>query len=208
MSYAVAAALQTAIYDCLTGDAALTALVGNAIYDALPEGELPALYVVLGTEDVRDASDKTGGGAEHRFVISVVTERAGFATAKAAAAAVSDALVDADMPLSRGHLVALNFAKARAMRVGDLQKDDPDDRVLDHFRHAGDRRAEKLTAQNIRHDQHHQSQDPDRGHHVGGTHQQKGGPAREAGRHLFGAVVHSADQSRGRAVPASLSRVM
>ena len=118
MSYAVAAALQTAIYDCLTGDAALTALVGNAIYDALPEGELPALYVVLGTEDVRDASDKTGGGAEHRFVISVVTERAGFATAKAAAAAVSDALVDADMPLSRGHLVALNFAKARAMRVG------------------------------------------------------------------------------------------
>lgn len=118
MSYAVAAALQAAIYDRLATDAALAALAGDAIYDALPEGALPALYVVLGAEDVRDASDKTGGGAEHRFVISVVTERAGFATAKAAAAAVSDALVDADLALSRGRLVALNFAKARAMRVG------------------------------------------------------------------------------------------
>lgn len=118
MSYAVAAALQTAIYDRLTGDSAVAALVGEAVYDALPGGALPALYVVLGAEDVRDASDKTGGGAEHRLVISIVTERAGFATAKAVAAAVSDALVDADLLLSRGRLVALHFAKARAMRVG------------------------------------------------------------------------------------------
>jgi hypothetical protein len=118
MSYAVAAALQKAIYDRLTGDTGVAALVGDSVYDALPDGALPALYVVLGAEDVRDASDKTGGGAEHRLVISVVTERAGFAAAKAVAAAVSDALVDADLSLARGRLVALNFAKARAMRVG------------------------------------------------------------------------------------------
>ena len=118
MSYAVAAALQAAVYARLAGDAGVTALVGDAVYDALPEGALPTLYVVLGAEDVRDASDKTGGGAEHRFVVSVVTERAGFAAAKTVAAAVSDALIGAEMTLSRGRLVALNFAKARAMRVG------------------------------------------------------------------------------------------
>jgi len=118
MSYAVAAALQRAVFARLTGDTILTALVGSAIYDALPTGTLPPLYVVLGSEEVRDASDKTGAGANHTFTISVVTESAGFAIAKEAAAAVSDALVDADLNLDRGTLVALNFYKAKAARVG------------------------------------------------------------------------------------------
>ena len=34
----VAAALQEAVYQRLSGDAALAALVGGAIYDALPPG--------------------------------------------------------------------------------------------------------------------------------------------------------------------------
>ncbi|SFS08036.1 DUF3168 domain-containing protein [Yoonia litorea] len=118
MSYGMAAALQSAVYARLGADPSLAAVVGEAIYDALPEGALPALYVVLGAEEVRDASDQTGQGAEHRFVISVVSDHAGFAAAKAAAAAISDALVDASLPLDRGRLVALNFAKARALRVG------------------------------------------------------------------------------------------
>ena len=37
---------------------------------------------------------------------------------KAAAAAVSDALVDADLPLTRGHLVSLRFLRAQAARKG------------------------------------------------------------------------------------------
>ena len=118
MSYGVSAALQRAVFAQLASDTVLTALVGPAIYDALPTGVLPPLYVVLGTEDVRDASDKTGAGADHAFTVSVVTESAGFATAKETAAAVSDALVDADLILDRGSLVALNFYKAKAARVG------------------------------------------------------------------------------------------
>ncbi len=118
MSYGVAAALQVAVYQRLVADAALAALVGTNVFDALPAGALPPLYVVLGTEEVRDASDKTGGGALHQFTVSVVTESAGFATAKAAAAAVSDALVDAPLTLARGNLVSLNFYKAKAARVG------------------------------------------------------------------------------------------
>ena len=118
MSYGVAHALQEAVYDRLVQDAALSALVGQAIFDAPPAGPLPPLFVLLGAEDVRDASDKTGRGAVHRLVVTVVTEEASFATAKSAAVAVSDALVDAPMTLSRGHLVSLDFVKARAMRAG------------------------------------------------------------------------------------------
>ena len=118
MSYAVAAALQAAIFDRLRTDTALAALVGDAIYDAVPPGPVPPLYVVLGAEEVRDASDKTGAGAAHLLRISVITDKAGFAAAKAAAGAVSDALIDAPMPLSRGTLVSLFFVKARAARLG------------------------------------------------------------------------------------------
>lgn len=118
MSYGVSAALQSAVYQALQADAALSALVGTDVYDALPSGDLPSLYVTLGPETVRDRSDKTGAGASHVFIISVVTDVAGFATAKQAAAAVSDVLVDADLMLERGVLVALNFQRAKAMRVG------------------------------------------------------------------------------------------
>jgi len=118
MSYASASALQTAIYQRLTVDAALTALVGTAIYDEVPPGPLPPTYVSLGPEDARDRSDKTGQGAEHDFTVSVVTDAAGFQTAKAIAGAVSEALVGAELILSRGSLTDLWFLRARARRVG------------------------------------------------------------------------------------------
>lgn len=118
MSYGVAAALQAAIYARLTGYAPLTLLVGTAIYDALPPGPLPVLYVVIGAETVRDRSDQTGRGADHEFTVSVVTDTAGFASAKAAAGAVSDALYNANLTLTRGSLVSLNFVRASAARTG------------------------------------------------------------------------------------------
>lgn len=118
MSYGMAAALQAAVYDRLTTDAALAGLVGGAVYDAVPPGEGPATFVLLGPEEVRDASDGTGRGAEHRMTVSVVSRKAGFAAAKAAAVAVSDALTGAVLPLARGRLVGLWFLSARARREG------------------------------------------------------------------------------------------
>jgi len=118
MSYGVSASLQTAVYQALVGDATLAALVGSNIFDALPSGVLPPLYVALGPELVSDKSDQTGAGAMHQFTVSVVTDTAGFSTAKQAAGAVSDALVDADLTLNRGTLVALNFHRAKAVRIG------------------------------------------------------------------------------------------
>lgn len=117
MSYAVSSALQEAVYQTLAGDETLGGHVGQAIYDALPSGKLPALYISLGPETVKDASDKTDRGADHRFTVSIVSTAPGFSTAKTVAAAVCDALVDADLTLNRGRLVSLGFDRATAKRT-------------------------------------------------------------------------------------------
>ncbi|WP_415184438.1 DUF3168 domain-containing protein [Phaeovulum sp.] len=122
MSYAIGAALQAAVYQRLRGSSVLEALVGDAIHDAVPPGLVTGTYVSLGPEDVRDASDVTGDGAEHDFVVSVVTDAAGFQAAKAVAAAVSDQLVDATLILARGRLVGLWFLRAKARRVAAGEK--------------------------------------------------------------------------------------
>lgn len=119
MSYTLASALQAAVYQALTGDAEITSHVGDAIYDALPSGRKPDLYISLGPETVKDASDKTGHGAEHRFTISILSTAPGFATAKAVAGSVCDVLVDADLSLNRGRLVSLTFDRASAQRTDD-----------------------------------------------------------------------------------------
>lgn len=117
MTYAVSGALQAAVFAALNADTALTALVGDGIYDAVPAGIVPDIYVRLGSESVREASDSSGGGAVHFLTVSVITISPGFATAKAAAAAVSDALHNAALALSRGSLVSLRFERATAKRI-------------------------------------------------------------------------------------------
>ncbi|MEM6824047.1 MAG: DUF3168 domain-containing protein [Pseudomonadota bacterium] len=117
MSYAAASALQAAVYMRLLADETLGGFVGTAIYDVVPPGDVPQTYVTLGPEEARDASDCSGQGADHRFTVSVVTAEPGFKTAKEAAGAISDALVDAPLGLSRGRLVSLTFLRARAVRA-------------------------------------------------------------------------------------------
>lgn len=118
MSYGVAAALQKAVYLRLVADEALDSLVGGAIHDALPPGLPPPLYIALGPEKARERSDASGRGAEHDFSVVVVTETSGFTRAKEAAAAVSDALLGAELTLERGRVVFLDFLQARALRAG------------------------------------------------------------------------------------------
>lgn len=119
MSYAASAALQEAVFARLTMDSAVTMLSDGAIFDALPPGPVPSVYVSLGPERVRDASDVVGDGAVHDFPVTVVSDGAGFHAAKTIAAAVSDSLTGADLAMSRGTLIALHFLRARARRVGD-----------------------------------------------------------------------------------------
>ena len=117
MSYGMAVALQSAVFAALTANQQVMTLSGGAIHDALPSGPVAPLLVVIGPEQVLDASDKTGAGAVHDFSVTVVSAAAGFSGAKALAAAISDALSGADLVLSRGRLVALAFVRARARRV-------------------------------------------------------------------------------------------
>ena len=117
MSYAISGALQAAIYAKLTADPAFVALVGNDIYDAVPAGTVPDLYVRFGSETVREASDISGAGATHFLTVSVITINPGFASAKSVATAISDALHDAPLTLSRGSLISLRFERATAKRI-------------------------------------------------------------------------------------------
>lgn len=125
MSYAMSAALQAAVFQQLSGDGGVAGLVGSDIYDALPPGALPGLYITLGAETARDASDVGGAGAWHDLTVAVVSDAAGFQSAKTVAAAACDALNDAPLALQRGRLVSLRFLKARAKREsGGLRRID------------------------------------------------------------------------------------
>ena len=124
MSYASAAALQSAVYTALQGDPTVTALSGGAIYDAIPPGAVPGLYVSLGPETVRHRADKTGDGAMHDFAVRVISDGAGFGAAKELAVAISDALDAAPLPLSRGKLISLQFRRASARRAGTAREID------------------------------------------------------------------------------------
>ena len=117
MSYGSSAALQEAVFSALVNDTIVVGLTSGAIFDAEPTGVLPPIYISLGPEQVRAKADKSGGGALHEFVVSVVSEAPGFATAKSVAVAIGDRLVDASMPLSRGELISLRFQKAKAVRI-------------------------------------------------------------------------------------------
>ncbi|GLK63218.1 DUF3168 domain-containing protein [Paracoccus kondratievae] len=120
MSYRATAALQAAVYQVLRDDAALRELVGDAIYDAMPVSVPAGVHVALGPEEARDAGDMTGAGAVHDLTVSVLSgadETGGFATVKAAAAAVCDALESAGMTIGCGHLAGLWFLRARARRT-------------------------------------------------------------------------------------------
>jgi hypothetical protein len=113
MSYAAAPALQTAVFQLLS---AAPALAGVAIYDAVPPNAT-GTFVLIGPEEVRDQSDKSGAGAEHQMVISVITDATGFLSIKTVAADISDALIGAPLVLSQGTLVSLLFLRATARRI-------------------------------------------------------------------------------------------
>ena len=123
MSYAAAAALQSAVFARLTGFAALA---GVSVVDAVAPGAGTGKFVLLGPETASDQSDKTGAGAEHLFQVSVISDDTGFLSAKVIAAQVSLALVGVTLNLTAGQLVDLNFVRATARRLkeGDHRRID------------------------------------------------------------------------------------
>ena len=121
MTYALSWPLQQAVFELLGADAAVAALVGGRIYDApvpLSEAAVPdGLYVTIGDERVQDWSTATDRGAAHLLTIAVHAPRRGFAQAKQAAGAISDALLGGELALSRGRAVLVRFVGARTRRA-------------------------------------------------------------------------------------------
>lgn len=114
MSYAMTAALQSAVYTALSSDLTLMEAVGGSVYDSAPEGRVPDLFVALGTEQARNRSDATVSGALHDLAVTVISDAPGFLSAKQAAARISDILNEADLALDRGRLVRIRFVRALA----------------------------------------------------------------------------------------------
>jgi len=116
MSYAAAAALQSAVYGRLTG---YPALAGVTVVDAVAPGAGKGMFILLGPETANDKGDKGRAGAEHQFQVSVISDETGFLNAKVVAAHVSDALVGAQLILTAGAVVDLSFVRAIARRLNE-----------------------------------------------------------------------------------------
>ena len=110
MSYAMSAALQRAVFQQL-------GTLDTPVFDAVPAGAVPDLYISIGPEEARDASDKTGAGAVHLFTVTVFSTAPSFAKAKTVAAQICDLLASPGPSLERGKLITMRFVRARARRV-------------------------------------------------------------------------------------------
>lgn len=123
MSYGAAAALQAAIYGVLSSASDLADVL---VVDAMPPQGAVGTFVLLGPEEVLDQSDTSGEGAEHRIVVSVISDATGFLAAKTLATSVSSCLSGATPLLSTGRIVGIRFLKAVARRLedGDVRRVD------------------------------------------------------------------------------------
>lgn len=119
MSIVLSASMQAALFETLVTDPALSALIGDAVYDATPatDGSVPmGEYLTIGTGDIRPFDTATSAGGVHDFDVTVHSASEGFSKAKLVAAAVGQALSDAALPIAGGTTVALRFVRARAKR--------------------------------------------------------------------------------------------
>jgi len=118
MSYGTSADLQTALFGALSGDANLSAAVDGQIFDSVPSGKTPPLFVAIGEERVVDRSDIAAHAADFLVTISVVGDNRGFLPVKQVAGQVSDILLASQLTMQRGCVAFLSLDRARAYRSG------------------------------------------------------------------------------------------
>ncbi|MDY8109113.1 DUF3168 domain-containing protein [Fulvimarina sp. 2208YS6-2-32] len=107
--------LQQSIFRVLTGDAALTGLLGGPkVFDRRPErAAFP--YLTLGRTAVVDWSTGTEDGSEHILTLHIWARGGGKQETYAIMDRVTETLNDAALPVDGHHLVnlQLQFAEAR-----------------------------------------------------------------------------------------------
>ena len=111
-----AEALQQAVFSTLSGDAALTTLLGGAkIYDGAPRNA-EAPYVHLGEVTVRDWSTASEAGTEVAFAVVAWSRVPGRSEALAIADRVAVLLHDVDLTVSGHRLVNLRHLSTETAR--------------------------------------------------------------------------------------------
>lgn len=110
--------LQGAIVDRLKATAAVTALVGDRIYDDVPDGALfPYVQVGDGDELSEDADCITG--FDISLDIDIWSRKKGFPEAKQISDAVRTALVEVEMSIATNALVYFQHRQTRFLRDPD-----------------------------------------------------------------------------------------
>ena len=121
MTYALSWPLQQALYALFRENAECAQHFEQRIHDAPPpllDGSAPeGVYLTFGDEDVEDWSTGSDSGAAHLVAITVNAPRRGFAEAKQAAAAVSDAILGGGLVPVRGRVVNTRFVDAKTKRA-------------------------------------------------------------------------------------------
>lgn len=110
--------LQQAVHTALRGDAALTNLVADRIFDHVPQGT-PFPYIVIGEATAESFDTKTEDGQEQTLTIHSWSRHRGLLEAKEIMAAVTDALDQQSLSIAGHDLVLLRFVFARTLRDPD-----------------------------------------------------------------------------------------
>ncbi len=114
---APARALQAAVFEALSGDAALASLLGGAnVFDGAPRNQ-PAPYVHLGELNARDWSTATEAGTEINFAVVAWSRTEGRSEGLAIADRVVALLHDAALVLNGYRLVNLRHVTTETARV-------------------------------------------------------------------------------------------
>ena len=111
--------LQKAIFASLSGNSALTSLLGGQrIYDDVPRGTDPP-YITFGQSTVRDWSTGTETGNEHLFTIHVWTRATGERLSHQIMSVLRDGLHDAVLAVTDHRLINLRHEFSDTVRDPD-----------------------------------------------------------------------------------------
>jgi hypothetical protein len=112
-------ALRAAIHDALSGDSALTSVLGGSrIYDETPRN-VTFPYVMLGETRLLDLSGDGGDTQEHQLTLHAWSRHGGHREAHMIAGALLQALDDAPLSPDGHRLVNLRFSVADIRRESD-----------------------------------------------------------------------------------------
>lgn len=111
-------ALQKAIFERLSADTGVVALVAARLFDNVP-GDVSFPYLTLGEAQVDDWGAGDAEGCEHFLSLHAFSRAGGRAEAKSIMGAVHSALHDAGLTLEGYRLINLRFLSAETRRESD-----------------------------------------------------------------------------------------